>query len=480
MNIRRRTPLFSFGVCGIIRSTMKHFTALSLSLFFVFSSVSSVNAAADPGNIISDADMQDHRSLSIGTISRFLSSHAGILGQTVVSVLNDAGQTVQKTTSEVIHAASQAFRINPKVLFITLQKEQSLIEDPSPSQGQLDWAMGYAVCDSCSKSDPVIQKYKGLAKQITSAAGRLRYYFDHPKEFRHQVGQAHVIDNVPVVMKNQAPANLYNYTPHLHGNRVFTNLWNKWFTKNYPDGTLLQEDGQLGIWLIDAGKRRPFLNRSAFLSNYDQDKVIKVSRTDLDKYEVGAPIKYSNYSLLRMPTGGVYLLVDSVKHPIASRQVFSNLGFNPEELIDATEDDVRWYPKGSPITLEQAYPQGALLNDPETNGVWYVENGIKYPIWSKDILHSRFQNRPILRPTVEELTLYEKGDPVKFLDGEITASKDAGTAYRSVFVISNGLKRPIANRDAFDSLGYKWKNIIWTTDRILDLHETGDTIDIIQ
>lgn len=459
---------------------MKHFTVLALSLYFVFSALSSVNAAPDPGNIISDADMQDHRSLSISTIDRFLKSRAGVLGQTVVSVLNEAGQTVRKTTSEVIHAASLAYRINPKVLLVTLQKEQSLIEDSSPSQGQLDWAMGYAVCDSCSKSDPVIQKYKGLAKQITSAASRLRYYFDHPKEFRHQVGQTHVIDNVPIVIKNQATANLYNYTPHLHGNRVFTNLWNKWFTKNYPDGSLLQEDGQIGIWLISGGKRRPFLNRSAFLSNYDPDKVIKVSRTDLEKYEIGTPIKYANYSLLRMPKGGVYLLVDNVKHPIASGEVFRNLGFNPEELIQATEEDLKDYPFGDFITLDRAYPQGALLRDPASGGVWYVENGVKHGIWSKDIRLSRFSNRPAISSTVEELALYPMGDPVKFRDGELVATKEANSIYRSVFVISNGQKRPIANADAFGGLGYKWKNIIWTNDTVLNIHETGELIDIIR
>ncbi|MEK7130584.1 MAG: hypothetical protein AAB793_02940 [Patescibacteria group bacterium] len=436
-------------------------------------------AAFDFGNIISDRDMQDSKAISVSTIDRFLAQHTGALKDLVFDVVNGAGR-VSKKVSEIIYAAGQASRINPKVLLVTLQKEQSLIEDPSPSKNQLDWAMGYAVCDSCSKSDPAIQKYKGFVNQINSAAARIRYYFDHPNEFRHQVARTHNIDGTSVTMKNQATANLYNYTPHLHGNQNFSKFWNQWFVKNYPDGTLLQIDGQAGIWLIEGGKRRPFLNKSAFLSNYDSDKVIKVTTTDLNKYDTGAPIKYSNYSLIKMPTGGIYLLVDNVKHPIASREVFRNLGFNPEELIDGDEDDVKWYPKGSPITLEKAYPQGALLKDPETKGVWYVENGIKSPLWSKDIMLSRFSGRPIMQSSIEELSLYEKGEPVKFRDGEIIATKDPKSLNRSVYVVSNGQKRPIANREAFNGLGYKWKNIIWTTDKVLDLHETGEMIDIIQ
>lgn len=446
-------------------------------LFLIFSQPA--KAALDFGNIISDRDMQDSKSISVSTIDRFLSSRAGALKNLFFDVVNGAG-LASKKVSEIIYAAGQASQINPKVLLVTLQKEQSLIEDPSPSKNQLDWAMGYAVCDDCSKSDPAIQKYKGFVNQINSAASRLRYYFDHPNEFRHQAGQTHNIDGVSVLMKNQATANLYNYTPHLHGNQNFSKFWNQWFVKNYPDGTLLQVDGQAGIWLIEGGKRRPFLNRSAFLSNYDSDKVIKATTTDLEKYSIGAPIKYSNYSLIKMPTGGIYLLVDNVKHPIASRDVFRNLGFNPEELIDGDEDDVKWYPKGSPITLEKAYPQGALLRDPETKGVWYVENGIKSPIWSKDIMLSRFSGRPIMQSSIEELELYEKGEPVKFRDGEIVATKDPESLNRSVYVISNGQKRPIANREAFNALGYKWKNIIWTNDKVLDLHETGEMLDIIQ
>ncbi|TAN57490.1 hypothetical protein EPN15_03930 [Patescibacteria group bacterium] len=447
-------------------------------LFFLLFS-QSASAAFDFGNIISDRDMQDSQSISVATIDRFLNSRNGILGKLVFDAVNGVG-TISKKVSELIHAAGQANKINPKVLIVTLQKEQSLIEDPSPSQGQLDWAMGYAVCDDCSKSDPAIQKYKGFVNQINSAAARLRYYFDNPGQFRHQAGQTHTIDGVSVVMKNKATANLYNYTPHIHGNQNFSKFWNQWFVKNYPDGTLLQVDGQAGIWLIENGKRRPFLNKSAFLSNYDSDKVIKTTTTDLEKYSIGAPIKYSNYSLIKMPSGGIYLLIDNVKHPIASRDVFRNLGFNPEELIDGDEDDVKWYPKGSPITLEKAYPQGALLRDPETKGVWYVENGIKSPIWSKDIMMSRFSGRPVMQSSIEELELYEKGAPVKFRDGEIIATKDPESLNRSVYVVSNGQKRPIANREAFNALGYKWKNIIWTTDKVLDLHETGEMIDIIQ
>ena len=81
---------------------------------------------------------------------------------------------VQKKASEIIWDYAQKFSLNPRFITVLLQREQSLIEDTSPSTDQLNWAMGYAICDSCSKSDPLLQKFSGFANQIYYAAKRIR------------------------------------------------------------------------------------------------------------------------------------------------------------------------------------------------------------------------------------------------------------------------------------------------------------------
>ena len=48
--------------------------------------------------------------------------------------------------SRIIYDASQAYGINPRVVLATLEKEQSLVTDPSPIASQLNCAMGYLSC----------------------------------------------------------------------------------------------------------------------------------------------------------------------------------------------------------------------------------------------------------------------------------------------------------------------------------------------
>ena len=60
---------------------------------------------------------------------------------------------------------AQNYQINPKVLLVTLQKDKfSYRRRPHPKT--MDWATGYAVCDSCSMTDPGIQSHRGFGMQV--------------------------------------------------------------------------------------------------------------------------------------------------------------------------------------------------------------------------------------------------------------------------------------------------------------------------
>ena len=80
---------------------------------------------------------------------------------------------IKRYASEIISRVANAFDLNPRVLLVMLQKEQSLIKNKKVTKDQLDWAMGYSICDSCSKRDPRLKKYKGFAKQVFYAAERI-------------------------------------------------------------------------------------------------------------------------------------------------------------------------------------------------------------------------------------------------------------------------------------------------------------------
>lgn len=419
--------------------------------------------------IISDNDMISANSLSLSQIQIFLNNKGGALASYKI---NDPWGNL-KTSAQIIYDAGQYYTISPKVLLTILQKEQSLITDPDPTQDQYDWATGYGVCDSCSKDDPAIQQYKGFFNQVNWAAKRNRQYIEEAGRWNFVVGGTYEIDGQQVTMGNQATVNLYTYTPHIHGNYLFWSIWQNWFTKKYPDGSLLQVQGEPGVYLIQNGQKRAFLSRTALLSRYDPSRIIQVSKSDLDIYENGLPIKFANFSLLRSPRGRINLIVDDEKRYIVSPEVFRKIGFNPEEVIDVTNEDLTAYVDGPDITIESIYPTGVLLQSKETGGISFVQNGVRHSIWSKEILKSQFKNRNIV--LIEQATIdqYSKGEPVKFKDGELVTSPNAN----GIWVISNGLRRGIPSKEAFVSLGYKWQNVIRTTDKALFIHPIGEPIE---
>ena len=72
----------------------------------------------------------------------------------------------------------------------------------------------------------------------------------------------------------------------------------------------------------------------------------------------------------------------------------------------------------------------------------------------------------------EELKEYPTGEPVKFKDGELVV----GQSSPIVYFISNGERRPIPTEEVFNDMGFKWENIVKTTDKILSLHPLGSPI----
>ncbi|KKS40589.1 hypothetical protein A3H03_02480 [Candidatus Kuenenbacteria bacterium RIFCSPLOWO2_12_FULL_42_13] len=441
---------------------------LSLLGFFIGALAPSLPASAqfNPHLIITDVELTDYNTMNLDQIQEFLEVKDSPLAKYV-------DPTVRMTAAQIIYDNARLNRINPKYVLALLQKEQSLVTDPNPSEDQYNWATGYGICDSCTKNDPGVQKYKGFYKQVDYGAGGTRFYFDNPDKFKYQVGQTYAIDDTKVTIKNDATRTLYIYTPHLHGNEILANLWEKWFAVSYLDGTLLQDAESGGIYLIRDGAKQPFLSKSAFLSRYlSFDKVIPVKPAELDKYSLSSPIEYPNYSLLQIPTGGIYLLDDDTLRPIDSKETFKLLGFNLEEIIHVGNKDIFPYKFGEPVTKKDLHPTGTLLQDKKTGGVYFVKLGVKYPIPTRDLLKIYYKNKKITAASAKELDQYETGAAIKLRDGELVSPKGESTVY----FISSSLKKPFDSYAAFKGMGFKPENIIYVDKKTLELHTTGEII----
>lgn len=418
----------------------------------------------DPEFILSDEDLTNYNSMDEKDIQEFLDSK-GTLG---TMIFQDIFGT-NGTAAQIIYNSSKEFRINPKYLLTTLQKEQSLIEGKNIKQEDLDWATGFAICDSCSKYDPAIQVYKGFANQVYHTARRNREYIDNPNKFSFKIGQTSIIDGQKVTPKNQATVNLYIYTPHIHGNELFFNIWNKYFSKNYPTGTLLQIKGQKEIWLIEGFYRRQILSMSALLSKYNTKNIIYTTKADLEKYDIGIPIKFPNYSLLKDENKNIYMLIDDVVKRISSWSVIKKLGLAQDDIINIKNSELADYQTGDTITMTSVYPTGAILKDKKTKEMWYVYDGIKHKIDSDEIL-AKYKGKTIINTDSKEINQYIEGAESTLPDGTlVTSSQYNGPIY----VISNGERREIKTQKLFDELGYKKENIQKVSNKTLLAHPLG-------
>ena len=226
------------------------------------------------GNIISDANFYDGDSMSAAQIQSFLSSQIGTCASS--SCLNVGKFSMNSRGSDpmcgavtggsnlsaavMISRVAVACGISPKVIMVTLQKEQTLINGSvarNPSASRLERAMGYACPDNAGgHCDPA---YAGVGNQVYwsawqwkrygNPAGTTNYFtWFNPGGVRQiQYNVPTSCGTKPVSVQNKATAALYYYTPYTpntaalnnlygtgdscsaYGNRNFWRLYSDWF-----------------------------------------------------------------------------------------------------------------------------------------------------------------------------------------------------------------------------------------------------------
>ena len=425
----------------------------------------------DPSHIIDDEDIFDVNAMSYARMVDFLRSKGTLADYRTVDI-----DGVPKTAPEIIWRVATSYKINPKYLLALLQKEQSLVEDPDPTQKQFDWATGYGVCDSCSKNDPSIQDYKGFASQLEWSAKQFRekYLLQILGNGKTKSGKAAglqmTVDGMVITPENNATAMLYSYTPHLSGNMNLWRIWRRWFTLKYPDGTVVKGASSGNVYLITQGKKRAFASHAVLSSLVDADKILTVSDTELSSYPEGSAIQFPKFALLRDPKKQIWLLTSDGRRKIQDMKTFRKFGFNEDEIQDVEDVDLADYPVSDPITPKTTFPQGVVMQDKATKELWYVEDGTKHNIPDKVFLALYFQGRSISVATAKTLAQYPKGTPYELQNGELVRNKKNP----AVYVVEDGTIRPIPSATVFEAFGWSWQNVVTVNDSVLSTYTVGD------
>jgi hypothetical protein len=273
----------------------------------------------DAGYIISDSNFYDSNSMDANSVQAFLNAHVPTChpewdnNPTDITCLKDYWtQTTWKSAdaycsgydsawqsaAQIIDGVARSCGISQKVLLVTLQKENALVDHAFPSSWRYRTAMGYgcpdgAACDA---------QYFGLFNQIYNAARQFKVYAAHPSWYRYRAGQNNYIQWNPdaacggstVYIRNQATASLYNYTPYQpnnaakaagyglgdgcssYGNRNFFLYYSDWFgiPRGYVDTVKLTANGAVHIagWTFDPLDSSASIDAHVYITNIDKQK----------------------------------------------------------------------------------------------------------------------------------------------------------------------------------------------------------------
>ena len=257
------------------------------------------------GRIMDDSIFFNSSSISAGNVQTFLNSKVPVCNtyhpssnpsyQPPFTCLKDYSQVTPSKPAEVglcnqynggglqsaasiIYDVGVACGVNPRVLIVLLEKEQSLITDDWPWSIQYRSATGYG----CPDTAPCDAEYYGFFNQVYSAARQFKRYQKDANLFSYRANRDNYIQYNPnagcggtnVFIQNQATAGLYNYTPYqpnasaltnlygsgdscgAYGNRNFWRLFNDWFGSVNGPPYFWTVDSQEAY--SDSGRTQPF------------------------------------------------------------------------------------------------------------------------------------------------------------------------------------------------------------------------------
>lgn len=297
-----------------------------------FVGVTQAEAAAvqgfNPGNIISDSLFYDGSAMTASQVQSFLNQRVprctigdpgrkaggpalvqnssgqwidvGIVAEKCLRNLSISTPTVAsnayckaytgksgETAAQIISRVAIACGISPRVILITLEKEQSLVTDSWPITRQIDVATGYGCPDTgpdySANCNP---KYLGFFNQVYNAAWQFSEYRVNAKDYRYKANQMNTVQWHPNLelcgtsqfrIENSATTGLYIYTPYRpnqaalnagwgtgdscssYGNRNFYNFYKQWFGSTVAEYevtggifSLWQANTRLGVPLGNA------------------------------------------------------------------------------------------------------------------------------------------------------------------------------------------------------------------------------------
>lgn len=330
--------------------------------------LAAVGSDFSPGNIISDGIFFDPTGMNVAQTQQFLLARGANCVAGEQPCLKDARvTTVEKesdglctgyrgglvqTAAEVIVGVAQSCGVNPRVLLVLLEKEQSLITRSRPTTYAYERATGFG----CPDTAPCNAEYFGLFNQLYLAARQYQNYAQNPDHYpRYRPGRSNTIQYHPntacgsssVFIANQATAGLYTYTPYqpnaaalanlygtgdacsAYGNRNFWRLYTDWFGSTQGGGFLARTPESATVYVLSGSTKHAIGSLALMNDLAPLGPLGYVSAQHLGRFTTGAPMQRAVLD----SAGSVYFLDEGKKMPFSTCGQVADYGFSCSSLV---------------------------------------------------------------------------------------------------------------------------------------------------
>jgi LysM repeat protein len=343
----------------------------------------------DPGLIISDSVFYDFGTMKVSDIQRFLESKVPTckaksgaptcLKNYVEDIVEKPGEDGKclpmvakpaQTAAQIIYEVARACSINPKVLLVTLQKEQGLIQSVNPTPYMYKAAMGFG----CPDSDPAIcgKVHSGLFNQLYKAAGQLQWYGDSRGSFTYmKVGRTSNVryspnascGTKPVLIKSIATTALYYYTPYTpndaalknlygtgdscsaYGNRNFWRFYTDWFGSTIGGGFLLKS-ATSGTYLIVDNNKYLITDLDLLAAISPLGPVGTISQEYLNSFVDSGELS----RVVKSVTGQYYFVEGGKKFTFSSCDLVAQFALDCAKAVQLTASQLAAFANGGSMT----------------------------------------------------------------------------------------------------------------------------------
>ncbi|MBP6087876.1 MAG: hypothetical protein KA460_03825, partial [Rhodoluna sp.] len=413
----------------------------------------------DPGLIISDSVFYDFGTMKVADIQRFLESKvptckakAGsptCLKNYVDDIVDKPGEDGKclpmsakpaQTAAQIIFEVAKACSINPKVLLVTLQKEQGLIQSVNPTPYMYKAAMGFG----CPDSDPAIcgKVHSGLFNQLYKAAGQLQWYGDARGSFTYmKVGRTSNVrynpnascGTKPVLIKSVATTALYYYTPYTpndaamknlygtgdscsaYGNRNFWRFYTDWFGSTIGGGFLLKS-ATSGTYLIVDNNKYLVTDPDLLAAISPLGPIGTISQDYLNTFVDSGELS----RVVKSVTGQYYFVEGGKKYTFSSCDLVAQFALDCAKAVQLTASQLAAFANGGSMTT---YVPG------DGSSTYLIKDGLKREILDQASIQAAGLALPALSNVpVKAFKALPWGEPIAKNNSLVTNRTTGGKA----------------------------------------------------